>query len=288
MDLAVRLQGITKRYGRVTALDGVDLTIPAGSVYGVVGPNGAGKTTLMRLLVGALAPDEGDIEVLGADLRRERRRVRSQIGYMPQAPVLYEDLTAAENVAFFARGHLLDDVGDAVRRSLEFTDLVDRADDLVCTLSGGMRQRVSLAATLVHQPRVLLLDEPTAGVDPELRHSFWERFRDLTTHGATLLISTHQMDEVVHCDRVAILRAGTVLTEETPQRILTEGRATVTIWTGETPHRHEVADYPGEVPRLLRRWQLDPAVTRIEIEGQTLEDAVLALIEDEGAGAHDG
>jgi ABC-2 type transport system ATP-binding protein len=264
MDLAVRLQGITKRYGRVTALDGVDLTIPAGSVYGVVGPNGAGKTTLMRLLVGALAPDEGDIEVLGADLRRERRRVRSQIGYMPQAPVLYEDLTAAENVAFFARGHLLDDVGDAVR------------------------QRVSLAATLVHQPRVLLLDEPTAGVDPELRHSFWERFRDLTTHGATLLISTHQMDEVVHCDRVAILRAGTVLTEETPQRILTEGRATVTVWTGETPHRHEVADYPGEVPRLLRRWQLDPAVTRIEIEGQTLEDAVLALIEDEGAGAHDG
>ncbi len=288
MDLAVRLRGVTKRYNRITALAGIDLEIPAGSVYGIVGPNGAGKTTLMRILVGALAPDGGDVQVLGLDPRQERRRVRSQIGYMPQAPVLYEDLTAAENVAFFARGHVLDAVRERVQRSLEFIDLVDRAGDVVRTLSGGMRQRVSLAAALVHQPRVLLLDEPTAGIDPELRHSFWQRFRDLTAHGTTLLISTHQMDEVVHCDRVAILRAGKVLADEPPQRLLTEGRAVVTVWVGETPHRHEMAGYPDELPRILRRWRLDPAVTRIEVEGQTLEDAVLALIEREKAGSDDG
>jgi len=288
MDLAVRLRGVTKRYNRITALAGIDLEIPAGSVYGIVGPNGAGKTTLMRILVGALAPDGGDVQVLGLDPRQERRRVRSQIGYMPQAPVLYEDLTAAENVAFFARGHVLDAVRERVQRSLEFIDLVDRAGDVVRTLSGGMRQRVSLAAALVHQPRVLLLDEPTAGIDPELRHSFWQRFRDLTAHGTTLLISTHQMDEVVHCDRVAILRAGKVLADEPPQRLLTEGRAVVTVWVGETPHRHEMAGYPDELPRILRRWRLDPEVTRIEVEGQTLEDAVLALIEREKAGSDDG
>ncbi len=288
MDLAVRLRGVTKQYDRITALAGIDLEIPAGSVYGIVGPNGAGKTTLMRILVGALAPDGGDVQVLGLDPRQERRRVRSQIGYMPQAPVLYEDLTAAENVAFFARGHLLDAVRERVQRSLEFTDLVERAGDVVRTLSGGMRQRVSLAAALVHQPRVLLLDEPTAGIDPELRHAFWQRFRDLTAHGTTLLISTHQMDEVVHCDQVAILRAGKVLADEPPQRLLTEGRAVVTVWVGETPHRHEIVDSPDELPRILRRWRLDPAVTRIEVEGQTLEDAVLALIEREEAGSDDG
>ncbi len=281
MDSAVSLRGVEKRYGSITALADVNLEIAPGTVYGIVGPNGAGKTTLIRTLVGALAPDAGEARVLGLDPRRDQRRVRAQIGYMPQAPVLYEDLTAAENVAFFAKGHLLDGVREKVRRSLEFIDLVDRADHLVRTLSGGMRQRVSLAAALVHEPRVLLLDEPTAGVDPELRHSFWQRFRDLTAEGTTLLLSTHQMDEVVHCDRVAILRDGKVLTDESPDRLLTEGRAVVTVWVDDTPHRHEITDYPSALPGILAEWHLDPSVTRIEVDNENLEDVVLDLVAQE-------
>ncbi len=183
MTAAIAVDNVSKRYGAVVALDGIDLEVQEGSILGLVGSNGAGKTTLIRILVGALSSDSGTVSVLGMDPLKDRRSVRSAIGYMPQAPVLYQDLTVRENVSFFARGHLTFDVSERVASVLDFVDLTDTADRPVQKLSGGQQQRASLAAALVHEPRILFLDEPTAGVDPALRQSFWQRFRTLRTQG---------------------------------------------------------------------------------------------------------
>lgn len=281
MTAAISVENLSKRYGTVPALDGIDLEVPEGLILGLVGPNGAGKTTLIRILVGALAPDSGTVSVLGLDPSRDRRAVRSAIGYMPQAPVLYQDLTVRENVSFFARGHLASDIGDRVESVLDFVDLGDTADRPVQKLSGGQQQRASLAAALVHEPRMLFLDEPTAGVDPALRKSFWQRFRTLADAGVTVVVSTHQMDEVVHCDRVALIRAGSVLSDSTPRELFARGGATVEIErSGETIERH-VDSLEDDLPRILHGMGLDPAVRHIEIDGPTLEDLILGLIEGE-------
>jgi len=286
MDLAISVEGVSKHFGEVEALDGVTLDVPRGSIFGLVGPNGAGKTTLIRILVGALRADSGAVQVQGVDPFTEKRRVRAHVGYMPQAPVLYGDLTSRENVAFFARGHMSSGVSEKVAAALEFADLSDAADRPVYTLSGGIQQRVSLAATLVHEPDVLFLDEPTAGIDAELRHSFWLRFRRLAGSGVTLIVSTHQMDEVAHCDRVAILRSGRILANASPTELFASGGATVRIRTGTI--EHHVALLPEDLPRILREFDLDTAVTRIEAETATLEDVILGLIgsdgEERGAG----
>ncbi len=275
---AISLQDVRKDYGTVRALRGVDLDVPAGTVLGLVGANGAGKSTLLRILVGALQPTAGTAHVLGLDPTTARREVRSRVGYMPQAPVLYDDLTVRENVTFFARGHRLPDVAGRVDEVLTFVDLAAQADRQVQTLSGGQQQRVSLAATLVHGPEVLFLDEPTAGVDPELRRSFWNRFRGLADGGTTLVVSTHQMDEVVHCDRVAILRAGELLTVATPQELLASGGGTVrvTATDGTVRERHVTTVAEG-LPEVLQAWGLGPEVASVEVVGPTLEDIVLAL-----------
>lgn len=279
MDPAVSVEGVSKHYGKVRALAGVDLEVPQGLIFGLVGPNGAGKTTLIRSLVGALRVEEGRIRVLGVDPFAQRRVIRAKIGYMPQAPVLYGDLTARENVTFFARGHLSEDVPDKVAVALDFVDLSGSADRAVRTLSGGLQQRVSMAAALVHEPRVLLLDEPTAGVDPQLRHSFWQRFRRLADSGVTLMISTHQMDEVVHCDRVAVLREGGILTNARPSELFATGGATIRISDPTGTSEHHAASLPEDLPRILHGRGLDPNVTRIDIAGPTLEEVILELIE---------
>ena len=249
-----------------------------GSILGLVGPNGAGKTTLLRILVGALTPDGGNVEVLGMHPHRERHALRALIGYMPQAAVLYQDLTVVENVTFFARGHLDDGVTDRVASVLDFVDLNDARNRPVQDLSGGQRQRASLAAALVHEPRMLFLDEPTAGVDPALRHAFWRRFRELSESGVTVIVSTHQMDEVVHCDRVALIRTGTILADSTPGELFASAGATVKI-TRRDSVIEEHLDSPGaDLPRILHRLGLDPAVQRIDIDIPTLEDVVLHLI----------
>jgi ABC-2 type transport system ATP-binding protein len=286
--LAIEVDAVSKRFGSVTALDEATIDVPRGSVFGLVGANGAGKTTLIRILVGALHSDSGSVRVLGSDPWNDRRQVRSDVGYMPQAPVLYGDLTARENVAFFARGHPMDDTQRNVADALAFADLGELADRPVHTLSGGMRQRVSLAATLVHRPHVLFLDEPTAGVDPELRRQFWVRFRRLAESGSTLIVSTHQMDEVVHCDRVAVLRSGRVLTTATPKELLASGGAIVRIRAGDQWEAFRVDFLPNDLAGILHEKGLDPAVTRIEVEGPTLEDVILRLIdsdEEESGGA---
>ena len=280
---ALRVAGVQKRYGRVTALDGVSLAVRRGEIFGLLGANGAGKTTLIKILVGAARPDAGTVTVLGLDPARQARALRRQIGYMPQAPALYEDLSPRENVRFFGRAHPLERPEERIDEVLAFTGLRERERDPVYGFSGGMKQRVSLACALVHRPRMLFLDEPTAGVDPKLREAFWQHFRDLAERGATLVVSTHLMDEALFCDRLAIMRDGAVLACDTPRNLLRRGRTLVSIWRGERVERRLVTDYPRQLPALLRPYQLDPAIDRIEIEEDTLDTVVLDLIDEQSA-----
>ncbi len=211
---AVEVEGLVKRFHGVVALDGVRLCIREGEIYGLLGPNASGKTTLIRSLVGMVTPDAGSVRVLGR--RLPDRRVLASIGYMPQQAALYPDLTVEENVRFFAR--ISGDVA-GVEAALRLVDLTARHRSLAATLSGGMRTRASLACAVVHRPRLLLLDEPTVGVDPQLRHHFWERFRDLAAGGTAILVSSHVMDEAEHCQRLGLIRAGKLIAEGSPDEL---------------------------------------------------------------------
>jgi ABC-2 type transport system ATP-binding protein len=204
---AITVAGVTKRFGSLTALDGIDLEVPVGEVFGLLGPNGSGKTTLIRSLVGLLRLDGGEVRVLGR--RVPDGGVLSEIGYMTQAAALYEDLTAEENLRFFAAIHGGGDVDAALR----FVHLEDRRRSVAATLSGGMRTRLSLACTLVHGPRLLLLDEPTVGVDPQLRAELWTGLRRMAADGATIVVSSHVMDEAERCDRLGLIRGGRIIAE---------------------------------------------------------------------------
>ncbi|MFO7549324.1 MAG: ABC transporter ATP-binding protein [Acidimicrobiia bacterium] len=279
MSAAVEVSSLVHAYGSLRALDGVDLSIEAGRIFGLIGPNGAGKTTLIRTLTGFLQPSAGSVSVLGLDPRAERWALREQLGYMPQQPALYEDLTARANVAFFVAGHRRDGSRRMVDEALELVGLSDRAEHRVHTLSGGMRQRVSLACAIAHRPRMLLLDEPTAGVDPELRVAFWERFRWLADSGVTIVVSTHQMDEAFACDRIAVLAGGNLVADDDPHRLATRGRARIRLVRGDRESLHDVADYRVELPALLTA---AGGVDRIEIEQETLQDVVLRIMRGEG------
>lgn len=208
---AIEARDVRKRFGRIDALAGLSLSIREGEVYGLLGPNGSGKTTFIRCLAGLLRPDAGTIEVLGADARQAVASGR--VGYMTQAPALYGELSVEENLRFFATLQGIAGIAERLEEALRMVELLDRRHSVVSTLSGGMRTRVSLAATLLHQPRLLLLDEPTVGVDPVMRRDFWEHFRALSQRGVTILVSSHVMDEASRCDRLGLIRAGAVLAE---------------------------------------------------------------------------
>jgi len=211
---AVDVEGLVKQFGRQRALDGVTLRVRRGEVYGLLGPNGAGKTTLIRSLVGLVAPEAGTVSVLGE--RMPQLEVLAHIGYMTQQAALYPDLSAEENLHFF--GAIYGRV-DGVRDALDFVDLWDRRKSVVSTLSGGMRTRCSLACALVHKPDLLLLDEPTVGVDPQLRVQLWDRFRKMAAGGTTIVVSSHVMDEAERCDRLGLIRFGKLLAEGTVAEI---------------------------------------------------------------------
>ncbi|TME48456.1 MAG: ABC transporter ATP-binding protein [Chloroflexi bacterium] len=207
---AVEIDRVDKRFGAIVALDNASLRIRRGEVYGLLGPNGAGKTTLIRSLVGLVAPEQGTVTVLGQ--RMPQLGVLARVGYMTQQAALYPDLSAEENVRFFGA---INGRVDGVREALEFVDLWDRRKSVVSTLSGGMRTRCSLACALVHKPELLLLDEPTVGVDPQLRIQLWGRFRKMAAAGTSILISSHVMDEAERCDRLGLIRFGRMLAEGT-------------------------------------------------------------------------
>ncbi|RLE55634.1 MAG: ABC transporter ATP-binding protein [Thermoprotei archaeon] len=222
--LAIETIELTKVFGNFKAVDNVNLRVSRGVIFGLLGPNGAGKTTTLRMICGLLEPTRGEIYVLGHDVRRERKRVLRFIGYMPQRFSLYEDLTVYENLKFFAslygiRGR---EAELRIRELLERFQLREYRNRLAGKLSGGTKQRLALAVALVHNPEILILDEPTAGVDPPLRRTFWRYFRELNREGVTILVTTHYMDEAEYCDKLALMFRGRIVAEGSPSEIKRE------------------------------------------------------------------
>jgi ABC-2 type transport system ATP-binding protein len=209
---AIRIRGLTVRRGGRLVLPGIDVRVPSGQVTGLLGPSGSGKTTLMRAIVGVQIVESGAVEVLG--LPAGSAAVRRRVGYVTQAPSVYGDLTVRENLVYFARvlGAPLERVAEAI----EIVALGDHADQVVRTLSGGERSRVSLASALLGRPEVLVLDEPTVGLDPVLRRDLWETFHRLADEGSTLLVSSHVMDEAERCQSLVLMRAGRIVATDTP------------------------------------------------------------------------
>ncbi len=280
---AIEVSRLTKWYGRHRALGGVDLGVPEGAVFGLVGPNGAGKSTLIKALVGALRPSEGEVRVLGLNPLEDRAELRRRAGYMPQSPALYEDLPARANVEFFGAAHRVPDLKKKTQEVLELADLTARADDALYKLSGGMKRRVSLACALVHRPQILFLDEPTAAVDPQLRHRLWNTFRELAGGGTTLFISTHLMDEAMLCDRVAILRKGRAVVSDAPRGILEEGKTRLVLKQDGEEEERVIGGHPEDLAAALREYGLAPNVSAVDVTEDSLETVVLSLIEEEDA-----
>ena len=215
-NIAIRVQDVHKRFGESYALRGLSMAVQRGEIYGLLGPNGAGKSTLIRAIVGLHQPDQGAITVL--DARIPSKKVLARVGYMTQASALYNELTIRQNVAFFAGLMGCHDEAK-VAAAIDLGDLTARADSRISTLSGGMRQRASLATVLAHDPQLVLLDEPTVGVDPQLRVQFWQHFRNLADSGVTIIVSSHVMDEAERCDRLGFIREGRLLVEGTANSI---------------------------------------------------------------------
>jgi len=251
-ELAIDVRGLTKRFGARTAVDGIGLQVRPGEIHGFLGPNGSGKTTFIRMLCGLLRPDAGEGTALGRDVIRESEAIKREVGYMTQKFSFWEDLSIEENLDFVARMYGVPKRRETVRRSLEELGLADRRKQLAGQLSGGWKQRLALAACLIHQPRLLLLDEPTAGVDPKARRDFWDQIHRLAASGLTFLITTHYMDEAERCHRLAFIAAGKLLTTGTVDEVVS--RAGLATWSVDGP------DLPGLAEQLRRRPGVDQAV----------------------------
>lgn len=232
-DLAIDVHGMTKRFGSRTVVNRIDLQVRAGEIYGFLGPNGSGKTTFIRMLCGLLRADEGSGTCLGFDVIRESESIKRQVGYMTQRFSFYEDLSIRENLDFVARMYGIKHRRDVVKDSINQLGLSGREQQLAGQLSGGWKQRLALAACLIHQPRLLLLDEPTAGVDPKARRDFWEHIHLLAAQGLTFLITTHYMDEAERCHRLAYLSYGELLTHGTVNEVIEQAK--LTTWTVSGP-----------------------------------------------------
>ena len=232
-DFAIDVRGLTKRYGERTVVDDVDLQVGAGRICGFLGPNGSGKTTTIRMLCGLLKPDAGAGTCLGLDVIRQAREIKLQAGYMTQKFGWYEDLSIRENLEFIARLFAVPQRASAVDDALQRLGLADRQHQLAGALSGGWKQRLALAGCLIHKPRLLLLDEPTAGVDPKARRDFWDEIHRLATEGITVLVSTHYMDEAERCHDLVYIASGRVLARGTERSILDQAGLTVYLVQGE-------------------------------------------------------
>jgi ABC-2 type transport system ATP-binding protein len=222
----VEIHHLTKTFGKFTAVDNLDLTIKKGEIYGLLGPNGSGKTTIIKMLSSLLTPTAGSIKIFGNTL--PCKSVMNTIGYMPQETAIYLDNTVHENLSFFGRvyGISKECLEKREQEMLQFVDLSKWRDALVSTLSGGMKHRLSLACALIHEPTLMFLDEPTVGVDPELRATFWGYFENMTQNGITVIITTHYMDEANHCTRVGLLRLGKLIADGRPQDLKKNTRTT--------------------------------------------------------------
>ncbi|HXX57437.1 MAG TPA: ABC transporter ATP-binding protein [Thermodesulfovibrionales bacterium] len=232
-DFAIDVQGITKRFGDLTAVNKVSLQVRTGEICGFLGPNGSGKTTFIRMLCGLLRADEGSGRCLGYDIMNESEAIKRQVGYMTQRFSFYEDLSISENLDFVARMYSMSDRREAVNEGIERLGLSERRNQLAGELSGGWKQRLALAACMIHRPKLLLLDEPTAGVDPKARREFWEEIHELAGQGLTFLIATHYMDEAERCHRLAFILNGNLLTQGTVDEVVR--KSNLTTWSVSGP-----------------------------------------------------
>lgn len=263
---AIELHGLTKSFGPIKAVDGLDLVVEEGVCLGLLGPNGAGKSTTMKMLTGQAIPDSGEIRVLGFDLPREAKNARAGMGVVPQLDNLDIDVTVEENLAVFARLYRVEDVGAAVERTLEIARLSDRRKDAVDKLSGGMRRRLLLARGLVHEPKLLLLDEPTVGLDPQIRTELWTLIDNLRSRGTTILMSTHYIEEAERlADEVAVVSHGKVIARATPAELIAEHAGQKTAEVYGPPER--LAEVRSQVEREgLRVRPAGPAIAIVAAE----------------------
>jgi len=257
-ELAIDVRGITKRFGTLVAVDHIDLQVPRGTICGFLGPNGSGKTTFIRTLCGLLRPDEGSGTCLGFDVIRQSEQIKRQVGYMTQKFSFYEDLTIAENLDFVARMYSVPERERVVKDSIERLGLASRQQQLAAQLSGGWKQRLALAACMLHDPKLLLLDEPTAGVDPQARRDFWEQIHELANQGLTFLIATHYMDEAERCHRLAYIGYGKLLVQGSLSEVIQQ--AHLTTWTVSGP----------DLLKLRNALRNQPGVTQAVPFGNTL------------------
>jgi ABC-2 type transport system ATP-binding protein len=257
-EAVIDVKGLTKRFGERTVVDHFDIRVPKGAIYGFLGPNGSGKTTTIRMLCGLLTPDEGEGTCLGLDVRHDANRIKEEVGYMTQKFSYYEDLTIRENLDFVARMYRLDRRKQRVDDALADLGLTDRQKQLAGSLSGGWKQRLALTACLLHEPQLLLLDEPTAGVDPKARRDFWDEIRRLSARGVTVLVSTHYMDEAVQCDFITYIAYGNKLIDgpsaDIPKMVGLE------TWRVEGP----------DLARLEERLKHEPGVEQVARFGSVL------------------
>ncbi len=234
---AVDVRGLTKRFGQKTAVDHVDIAVPKGEVWGFLGPNGSGKTTTIRMLCGLLHADEGEGSCLGYDLKSQPDEIKRHVGYMTQRFSFWEDLSIRENLEFVARVYEVPDGGTRVNETIARLGLEHRQTQLAGELSGGWKQRLALAACMLHSPKLLLLDEPTSGVDPEARRDFWEEIHTLSETGITVLVSTHYMDEAERCDRIVYILNGKLIARGTVQEVIAQSGLITFIVEGDGVRR---------------------------------------------------
>ena len=264
-DVVIDVEGLTKRFGDRTVVDNFALTVRRGQIYGFLGPNGSGKTTTIRMLCGLLTPDAGRGTCLGHDILTESAKIKREVGYMTQKFSLYEDLTIEENLDFIARMYQVKGREKRVAATIERLGLASRKAQLAGTLSGGWKQRVALAACLLHDPQLLLLDEPTAGVDPGARRDFWDQIHRLAGEGMTVLVSTHYMDEAERCHALAYIAYGRLLTHGTIPDVVAE--AALSTWEIESANADALFALTGEIEKSPGVEMAVPFGNRLHVSG---------------------
>jgi len=283
-DLAINVEGLTKRFGDKVVVDHFSMQVPRGAIYGFLGPNGSGKTTTIRMICGLLTPDEGHGVVLGHDIKADAELIKRQVGYMTQKFSLYEDLSIEENLDFVARMYEVPDRKRRVADALQNLGLTSRRKQLAGTLSGGWKQRLALAACLIHEPKLLLLDEPTAGVDPSARRDFWDHIHELAHQGITVLVSTHYMDEAERCHALAYISYGKLLAHGTIREVIdSAGLATFQIeGNGMMALAQELRGMPGVE-------MVAPFGNALHVSGTdraTLEQSIARVRDRDGVAVH--
>ncbi len=278
-ELAIDVHGMTKRFGQLTAVNHIDLQVRKGEICGFLGPNGSGKTTFIRMLCGLLRADEGSGYCLGHNVITESEAIKRQVGYMTQRFSFYEDLTIYENLDFVARMYSAKNRREIVSASVERLGLKERQRQLAGELSGGWKQRLALAACLIHDPKLLLLDEPTAGVDPQARRDFWEEIHRLAGQGLTFLIATHYMDEAERCHRLAFILNSNMLTQGTIAEVTRQTQ--LTTWSVSGPNLAEFAERLRKLPEVEQAAAFGSALHVSGVDAAQLEKAIDPFRTDE-------